>query len=53
MKVLFIAFGLISIASCSKKEQARSFKNVNFTIETTVLKDGKTFRVFHNPLLNQ
>ena len=49
MKILFFAVGLISVASCSKKEQTRSFKNVAYTIETTVLKDGTTLSVVNNP----
>ena len=48
MKVLFFAIGLTTIASCSTKEQTRSFKNVAYTIETTVLKDGTTLSVVHN-----
>ena len=49
MKKLVIALGLLALASCSKKEQARSFKNVAYTIETTVLKDGTTLSVVNNP----
>jgi hypothetical protein len=53
MKKVLLALSFVALASCSKKEQTRSFKDVAYTIETTVLKDGTTLRVFHNPLLNQ
>jgi hypothetical protein len=49
MKKLVIALGLLALASCSTKEQTRSLKNVAYTIETTVLKDGTTLSVVHNP----
>jgi hypothetical protein len=53
MKKVLLALSFVALASCSKKERTRSFKNVAYTIETTVLENGKTFRVYHNPLLNQ
>lgn len=50
MKILICAISLITIASCSKKkEQVRTLDNVAYTIETTVLKDGTTLSVVHNP----
>lgn len=53
MKKVLVALSFVALASCSQKEQTRSFKNVAYTIETTVLKDGTKLSVVHNPLLNQ
>jgi|688.fasta_scaffold2453751_2 hypothetical protein len=53
MKKLVIALGLLALASCSTKEQTRSLKSVAYTIKTTVLKDGTTLSVVHNPSLNK
>ena len=53
MKKVLVALSFLALASCSPKEQTRSFKNVAYTIETTVLKDGTKLSVVHNPLLNQ
>ena len=53
MKKVLVALSFVALASCSTKEQTRSLKNVAYTIETTVLKDGTKLSVVHNPLLNQ
>lgn len=50
MKKRVFALCFIALASCSKKkEQVRTLDNVAYTIETTVLKDGTTLSVVHNP----
>ena len=50
-KLMFVA--VLVLLSCSKKAQKRAFKNVAYTIETTVLKDGTTLSVVHNPSFNR
>lgn len=50
MKKRVFALSVLALASCSeKKEQVRTLDNVAYTIETTVLKDGTTLSVVHNP----
>ena len=53
MRKVLLALSVVALASCSTKEQTRSFKNVAYTIETTVLKDGTTLSVVHNPSFNK
>lgn len=50
MRKVLLALSVVALASCSKKkEQVRTLDNVAYTIETTVLKDGTTLSVVHNP----
>lgn len=50
MRKVLVALSVLALASCSeKKEQVRTLDNVAYTIETTVLKDGTTLSVVHNP----